>query len=415
MLNRDEVCAAIAAVVADGRGDGADRAAVLAVMVEGLRDRALRLGYATGDSAADSVGKMIAAALRPVDRVFRVAYDLYMVVLPHMRNEQHALLAATRLTQAFDLPVQDRGQPWRGRPVMGIALHPDHGTDPEVLCRRAELALHEALRQGGQHAVYGRSDEQAVISYEELREAIENNRLNTFLQPIWNLQTGRIAGAESLARWTAEQHGEVWPGHFVPFAEQSGLITALTSWSINTTLRHAAALNHVPDLKFAINLSPRAFNQPGLVEKLTGALGIWGVAPERVIAEITETALVHDLDQTVSLLRRLRDRGIGVAIDDFGTGYASIAYLSKFPATELKIDLSLVRGIHDDARAARLVSAIIDMAHHLDLVAVAEGIEDGGTQSLLAEMGCDFGQGYHLGRPVPAADFIARCGGRSRG
>ena len=126
------------------------------------------------------------------------------------------------------------------------------------------------------------------------------------------------------------------------------------------------------------------------------------------------SALVHDLDQTVSLLRRLRDRGLGVAIDDFGTGYASVAYLSKFPATELKIDLSLVSGMHGDARAARLVSGIIDMAHHLGLVAVAEGIEDGGTQSLLAEMGCDFGQGYHLGRPVPAADFVARCGGRNR-
>lgn len=412
MLNRHEVFEVIAAVIADG--GSADRAAVLAVTVEGLRDRALRQGYVIGDSAAESVEKEIVAALRPVDRVFRVAYDRYMVVLPHMRNEQHALLAATRLSQAFEVPVLDRGDPWRGRPVVGIALHPDHGSDPELLCRRAELALEEALRQGGQHLVHGESHDHAVISYEELREAVESNRLDTFLQPIWNLQTGRVAGAESLARWTSPHRGEVWPGYFVPFAEQTGLITALTNWSINATLRHAAALNHVPDLKFAINLSPRAFNQPGLVEKLTGALGIWGVAPERVIAEITETALVHDLDQTVSLLRRLRDRGLGVAIDDFGTGYASVAYLSKFPATELKIDLSLVSGMHGDARAARLVSGIIDMAHHLGLVAVAEGIEDGGTQSLLAEMGCDFGQGYHLGRPVPAADFVARCGGRNR-
>ena len=196
----------------------------------------------------------------------------------------------------------------------------------------------------------------------------------------------------------------------MPFAEQSGLIGALTHWSINATLRHAAQLPPAAGMKFSINLSPRVFDQPGLVEKLTGALEIWGIAPERVVAEVTETALVNDLEQTVRVLRRLRDRGLGVAIDDFGTGYASIAYLRKFPATELKIDISLVRGLEADARGAALMRAIIDMAHHLDLVTVAEGIEDPATRTLLARMGCDFGQGHHLGEPMPAGDFITRFG-----
>jgi diguanylate cyclase len=142
-----------------------------------------------------------------------------------------------------------------------------------------------------------------------------------------------------------------------------------------------------------------------VVEQLLGALDIWGVAAEQVIVEITETALVHDLDLSVKVMQRLRDRGVRISIDDFGTGYASFSYLRRFPATELKIDMSLVAAMRNDPRSAKLVRAMIDMAHHLDMVAVAEGIEDQSTCDLLTGMGCDFGQGYHLGRPQPAAEF----------
>ncbi|AND69254.1 hypothetical protein ATSB10_18000 [Dyella thiooxydans] len=410
MLNRDALRSAFEAAILALAGE--DRIAAVVLQVEGLRERRLRFGYAAGDAAVEQVLRLIADVLRPLDTALQIGEDRFALLLPGMRNAQHALLAVTRLMQVFEQPVVGRGEPWRARPVMGIALYPDHGDGPEAVLLRADAALDEALRLGEQHAIHDGASDPVVVRYGELHDAIEGNRLAVFLQPILDLQGGGVVGAESLARWPAGG-GRVGisPADFVPFAEQSGLIGPLTHWSINATLRHVAQLRSSVGMKFSINLSPRVFDQPGLVEKLTGALEIWGIAPERIVAEVTETALVNDLEQTVRVLRRLRDRGLGVAIDDFGTGYASIAYLRKFQATELKIDISLVRGLEGDARGAKLMRAIIDMAHHLDLVTVAEGIEDPATQALLAGMGCDFGQGHHLGQPIPAGDFVARFGG----
>jgi diguanylate cyclase len=407
MLNREQIFTTIQDQL-DPAWTARERFAVMFVRVHGVRDVSLRFGYGHGEKALERARLLIEQSLRPVDRVFVADAESFAVVLPGMRNRNHALLAATRLMNAFEQPIDGTPSPWRGRPIMGIALSPEHGANADLLCRRAEMAVDDAQRRGEHAAFHVLHDGQVEIFYEELRDAIEANRLYTCFQPIVHLGSGAIIGAESLARWTSPRHGEVAPSDFVPFSEESDLISALTRWSINATLRHAAALRSVPDLSFAINLSPRVFTRPGLVEQLTGALDIWGVSPEALVVEVTETALVNDLEQSVNVLYRLRDHGIRIAIDDFGTGYASIAYLRRFPATELKIDMSLVNAMTDDARTTRLVGAIINMAHHLDLTAVAEGIENQATQHLLADMGCDYGQGYFLGRPEPAYDFIAR-------
>ena len=404
MLNRGPIFAAIDEQVARATQANA-RFAVMMVRVHGLRDITLRFGYERGEQAGEAARVLIEQALRPIDRVFRAGEDSYAVVLSGMRNHHHALLAATRLVSAFEQPLDVASTPWHARAVIGMALYPEHGLAADPLCRSAEMAHDEAQRRGERYALHALSDAPVEIFYEELRDAIEANRLQVYLQPVWNLQSGRVTGAESLARWTSPRHGEVSPKHFVPFAEQSELISALTRWSIHATLRHAASLRQAHDLSFAINFSPRIFNEPGAVEQLLGALEIWGVPPGAVVAEITETALVNDLDVSVLVLRRMRDSGVRIAIDDFGTGYASFSYLRKFPATELKIDMSLVSEMRHDPRTAKLVRAMIDMAHHLDLAAVAEGIEDPLTQEMLTDMGCDFGQGYQLGRPAPAADF----------
>ena len=406
MLNRPALYTVITASIAETTA--AERFAVLFVRVHGLREASLRHGYAYGEQAEAQAATVIAGALRPGDQLFRASADRFFVVLPHLRNVGHAQLAAASLTGAFEHPLVGDGQAsWRARVICGVALYPEHGTEPDLLCRRAEMAHDEARRRGDQQAVYQPGETWVEILYDELREAIDGNRLQAWFQPVCNLQTGRIAGAESLARWHSERHGAISPASFVPFAEQNNLIGALTRWSINATLRQVAALADTRGMAFAINLSPRVFTEVGVVEQLLGALDIWGVAPERVIVEITETALVHDLDLSVRVMQRLRDRGVRISIDDFGTGYASFSYLRRFPATELKIDMSLVAAMRNDSRSAKLVRAMIDMAHHLDMVAVAEGIEDQSTCDLLTGMGCDFGQGYHLGRPQPAAEFAA--------
>ena len=413
MLNRGAIFAAIDEQIAMG-SDEMLGFAVLTVRITGLREIAIRFGYERGERAEEDAHKLIRDSLRPVDRVFRAGDETFAVILPGLRTQNHALLAAARLTKAFEQPLNRDTSPWQGRAVMGVVFYPQHGHNADTLWRGAELAVDDAQHRG-EHCVFYEAREVATdIGYHDLRSAIESNQLRTYFQPIWNLQTRRLKGAESLARWTSTFHGEVRPSDFVQFAEQSDLISALTRWSINSTFRHAAHLRGLHDVAFSINLSPRAFARPGLTEQLMDALNIWGVAPTSVVIEVTETALVNDLNLTVQVLRRLRDAGMRIAIDDFGTGYASIAYLSKFPATELKIDKSLIAAVGEDSRMAKLVQAIVVLAHHMDLTVTAEGIEDALTLQTLADMDCDFGQGFHLGVPEPAADFIARFSAQSR-
>ncbi|HET6804429.1 MAG TPA: bifunctional diguanylate cyclase/phosphodiesterase [Frateuria sp.] len=385
-----------------------DHVAVIMLRVEGLREVSLRFGYATGEQAHLRALEMIRGALRPVDRVFSAGDDHFVLVLPRLHGRNHVLLAATRLIQTFEAPLPGLPYPLQGRPEMGVALYPGHAETPDLLCRRAELALAAAHARGESCQFYEPQDTPEEIFYEELREAIEANRLCAWFQPVWDLQRGTIVGVESLARWPSPRLGLVSPASFVEFAEQSDLILALTRWSISATLRHAASLRGAPGLTFAINFSPRVFARPGLVEQLMDVLEIWGLPPSVVVAEITETALVNDLQASAQAMQRMRERGVRIAIDDFGTGYASIAYLRRFPASELKIDRSLVCDLTSDPRTATLVQSIIQMAHHMEMTTVAEGVEDQATQELLTTMGCDYAQGYHLGRPEPAGDFVAR-------
>jgi len=399
MLNQGEVLAAI-----ERRAGGETGFAVLAVRVCDLREVGIRYGMQRGAEVEAAAERLIRDSLRPVDEVFRAGDDCFSVILPNLPARNHALLATTRLFKAFEQPLQVDGVPWQGRLRIGAAFFPQDGGNADVLWRRAQMALQDATRRGQPHAFYDARDDRFDIDYSELREAIETSQLLTYFQPVWNLRTRRISGVESLARWTSPTLGSVPPDEFVTFAEQSDLIVALTHWSINATLREAAALGDA-GLSFAINLSASAFAQGALVEQLSDALSIWGVPPASIVAEVTETALVEDLGLTARTLRRLRDMGMRVAIDDFGTGYAAITYLSRFPATELKIDKTLVDPIARDPHAARLADSIIQLAHRLDMTTVAEGIADAKTDRLLTEMGCDHGQGFHLGVPQPAAEF----------
>lgn len=382
--------------------------AVLVIRLQGMRESQLRFGYAFGNEIMLAARERIVEAVRHVDQVFVVGDDTFVAILPAVRNRTHALLAATRIVSAFDLPLLRGERPWHGRAIVGVALHPDHGLSAELLYRRAELAHDEALRIGEPFAIYQPDITPVEILYSELREDIEANRLHVAFQPLCDLRSGEVVRVESLARWTTASHAIVPPADFIPFAERSDLIVPLTRWSVNASLRHAAALHRAGcSLDVAINLSPRVFIEQGFAEQLLGALDIWGVPAESTIVEITETALLTDLDMSVRVLRRLRDRGVRVAIDDFGTGYASFAYLRHFPATELKIDRSFVGAMIGDRRTEQLVGAMVEVAHRLGLEAVAEGVENEETLRRLVEMDCDLVQGYHIGRPVAAEDFVA--------
>jgi diguanylate cyclase (GGDEF)-like protein len=409
VLNRAAILASIGRQIdACSRGDPGF--AVMALRICDLRLLATRFGSGLGEEAESGIAQLLRNSLRPVDETFQSGDETFVVVLPGLHNRNQVLLAIVNLAAVFEQPqtVASDIPPWQTRVVMGIALFPGDGTDADVLWQRAQSAADEAQRSGDQFAFHDADDMRSRIDYHDLRDSILTSRLMTCFQPLWDLAQGRIVGAESLSRWTSPALGPVEPDDFVTFAEQNHLISALTRWSIHSTFRHASALPHKQDFLLAINLSPRALSRGGTAEQFLDALKIWGIPPTTVVAEVTETAQARDMDSAVQALRRLRDQGVRVAIDDFGVGYASITYLSKFAATDLKIDRSLVASIAHDADAARLVESIIRFAHNLGLATTAEGIEDAATQRRLIEMGCDLGQGFHLGRPEPAAEFIAR-------
>jgi len=283
-------------------------------------------------------------------------------------------------------------------------------------------------------------DATPLISPADLREAIEGGQLEVYFQPIWDLRAARITGAEALARWQHPRLGPISPAQFVAMAETSGMIAELTRWSVNASLQHAVEARRAGlRLPVSINLSAVAFAERGLVEHLLDALKLWGVPARDLVIEVTETAIISDLDRGAHILDRLSDEGVRVSIDDFGVGNSSFAYLREFPATELKIDRSFVTGMIQNPRSAQLAKAMIDFAHHLGMQVVAEGVEDKATLGKLAELDCDYAQGYVLGHATagravrrhdarhalsrtqaPAgasSDSVAACGwdGRRRG
>jgi diguanylate cyclase len=356
-------------------------------------------------SAAQS---RIEKTLRVDDRVTKIGECDFVIYLDDLKNANHAALAANSLVRAFQEPLMLESGPVQATIVLGISICPEHGNQLEMLSKHAEIAYARALQSSDRYALYDTHQEKVKILYPQLHEAITNNRLEVYLQPFWDLRLKKVVGAESLARWNSPVHGFVSPDQFIPFAEQTGLIGALTRWSINATLYHCSELKQAGfDLSFGINLSARVFHEQGIVEQILGALNIFDVSPTSLVLEVTESAIMSDLKLSARVLETLRDKGVRISIDDFGCGYSSFEYLKQFPATELKIDKSFVFDITRSARAAQLVRSMIDLAHHLDIVAIAEGVEDQETADMLTEMDCDFAQGYFYSRPKPAEQFVA--------
>ncbi len=255
--------------------------------------------------------------------------------------------------------------------------------------------------------------------HDELRAALAQNELKVVFQPIHALAEDRMVVVEALARWDRPGHGPVSPLRFIELAEQSGLAAELTRWSLHASLREFGRLRaHWPDLGMALNLSAKAFVQPGLVEQILGALSIWDVSATRLTIEVTETAMMDSPEENALQLQALRAAGVSIAIDDFGRGYSSFTYLQRFPATELKIDQSFVMRMSRHLRDAQLVRAMVGLAHGLGLKAIAEGVEDAETLRMLRDCGCDLAQGYHLARPMSAQRLLSRSidvhEGRSR-
>jgi diguanylate cyclase (GGDEF)-like protein len=350
--------------------------------------------------------------LRDADRMVRLADDKLCLVLPTLKSEAQAVLAANMLASVLEAPyVQGSSEAVSTiRVVTGIACYPDHASTAEQLVVNADIAERIARSRDLPHYVFRREDRVEVHAYlgleAALKDAISANELELHYQPQVNLATGVCDGAEALLRWSPEERGAVSPSVLVRLAEENGLIGPLTLWIANTVVRHQAEwLRQGIDVAVSINLSSVNLADGELPDALAQFAGTWGADTSKITLEITESATIDDAERSLVLLRRLKSLGFKLSVDDFGTGYSSLSYVKRFPLDELKIDKLFIQHMLNSHGDQAIVRSVIDLAHNFGLKVVAEGVEDAATMDALRGMGCDQAQGYHLSAALPHAQF----------
>ena len=367
------------------------------------------LGHATGDRLLEQVAARIASELQGADAAARLGADVFGI-LRHGVDPKTASQAAERLYQLMETPFYIDQTPIELEALCGVATFPTLAEDSVQLLQRAELALNQAKAEGERFAIYRTEKDtdsrRRLLMFGMLRSAVQRNELILHYQPKLHLASGAIIGAEALVRWDSPELGRVSPGEFIPLAEQTSLIKPLTAWVVEEALRQLTEWEQAGiQTRVAINLSARNLADEKLPEHLAQLLERGKVAPERMMMEITESAVMANPERAAGVLERFREIGVELAIDDFGTGYSSLTYLRTLPARELKIDRSFVRDIDTNESNALITSAVIKLARAFGLEVVAEGVETEGELRRLIALGCDIAQGYLIARPMPASDY----------
>ncbi|RVT42811.1 EAL domain-containing protein [Rheinheimera sediminis] len=380
-------------------------------------DRFKYINDSFGHPAGDELLKLVAASLRQrlrdIDTVARFGGDEFIILLEQLHQSEDAARFATDL-------INDMSQPWllsnnvevRIGASIGISIYPAHGTDGSTLLSNADAALYRAKEQGrGRFAYY--SDDLTLYARQRidlearLRGALALQQLLVYYQPQTDIKTGRIVGAEALVRWNDPTEGLIPPAHFIPIAEDTGLIGAIGDWVLAETCRQGAAWRAaaLPDLKLAVNLSSHQFSHGDIGAQTAQILKDTGFPAELLELELTESAIMSRAQQAEEVLSDLHQMGVNLAIDDFGTGYSSFAYLQRYQLDVLKIDKSFVDDVAHSSESQAIVAAIISMAHILGLKALAEGVEHQDQLDYLRRQGCDYYQGYLCSKPLLAKDF----------
>jgi diguanylate cyclase (GGDEF)-like protein len=402
--------------VQDGGGIGA---AVMILDLDSFKEVNETLGHQQGDLLLTEVGSRLSSTVGAAGTVARLGGDEFAVLLTGSVDEERAVQVGRRLLRSLEQPILLDGLEVEVGGSLGIALAPAHASDTAALLKRADMAMYDAKTTARRLRVFepelDTDNPRRLTLVSELRAALQHGDLVVHVQPQTRLASGEVAGVEALARWQHPTLGNVSPDEFIPVAERSGLIGPLTTRVLDATLAGWAqwrAAGH--DLSVAVNLSARSLHDPDLVEEVARLLQRHGVPASRLTLEVTESAVMADPARAVALLHRLRDLGVRLSVDDFGTGYSSLSYLKRLPVHEVKIDRSFVTSLGDDAEDLPIVRAIVDLGRHMGLEVVAEGVEDAPTMELLDSIGCDLGQGWHLGRPMPLDGLLPWLTGRAQ-
>ena len=365
------------------------------------------LGHPVGDQVLREVGLRVSAALRDSDVVARLGGDEFAVLLV-TGDPERADTAAGKIIKALEEPLAIDGQSMDIGASIGIARYPEHGEDAAALIRAADVAMYAAKRHKGGFAIYDPHDDQRrqehLTLLGELRRAVEADQLVLHYPPKVNLAENRVTSVEALVRWSHPTRGFVPPGDFIPFAEQTGYIGAITNWVLERAIGQSGQWHRDGmRVRVSVNISARDLrHESELVRRIEDALKAAQLPAAMLCLEITESALMEDPRSAQSTLRKLRDLGVAASIDDYGTGYSSLAYIKQLAVSELKIDRTFVGGMEADLRNAAIVRSTIELGHNLGLAVVAEGVETDFELAELVRFGCDMAQGYHFARPMPA-------------
>ena len=391
---------------------GRHKLAVLFVDLDGFKAINDSLGHAVGDGLLRGLARRIAACLRETDTAGRLGGDEFAVLLTNLANEMDAAMVAKKLLSALSEPIQFREQSMSIQCSVGIATFPRDTTDAEELIKKADTAMYHAKERGGNVFDFYTEDMNAAIQRRadlegRLRNALEEDQLVVHYQPQFDLTRGRIIGAEALLRWQHPELGLVSPAHFLPIAEETGLIVPIGDWILQQACQQNAIWNRQQDrnLRVSVNVSSKQFLEPGFSDVVRTALHRTGLSAVSLELEITESSLLRDVEVTVNTLRNLKELGVRLAIDDFGTGYSALAYLKRLPIDVLKIDQSFVKALTTDPADATITETIVQLASGLNLTTIAEGVETLEQLLLLGSYGCNRMQGYLFGKPVPAETF----------
>ncbi|WP_439859479.1 EAL domain-containing response regulator [Pseudomonas sp. MBLB4136] len=392
-------------------GRSGQRLALLYLDLDGFKRINDSLGHGVGDQLLKRVGEQLKASLRPYDTLARVGGDEFTAVLDSLGHSEDAARVAEKLIEQVSVRHSLNGVDFTVGASVGIACFPECGQTVDSLLRAADMAMYEAKRAGRQQYRFflpemnGRARSRLMLE-ESLRTAIEHNDFVLVYQPQIYLDSGRLRGFEALLRWQHRVAGTVAPSVFIPLLEETRLINRLGDWIFHQGVRQYGELSRdfSDDLVLSINVSPVQFGMPQLVEDLGRVLDEFQLDPARLEVEVTESALMQNLENTQEQLRQLRLLGVKIAIDDFGTGYSSLAYLRHFELDTLKIDRLFIANMLDSPRDAAVVSTIIDLGRNLGLEVIAEGVETRAQRDWLIAHQCPIMQGFLVAPGLSAED-----------
>ncbi len=387
--------------------------AILFLDLDGFKYVNDTLGHEAGDQLLVMSSKRLKSAIRYADSLSRHGGDEFIILLEDIDSVDNIIQISERIFQEFQQPFPVSGRDVYISTSIGISLFPNDGDNAEKLIRNADMAMYLAKRKGGNNYQFFAKKLEKLSSRKlnlrnNLRRAIEKDEFVLFYQPRVDILTGRILGAEALIRWYDDKHKIITPDNFIPDAEENGLILPITEWVIKKSCAQIRKWHDLgyKDLSIAINLSGRHFQYNNLIQTIKEALQCYNLNPESIELEITESAIMENINLAITILSELRSHGMKIAIDDFGTGYSSLNYLKRLPITTVKIDKTFIDELTRSREDTAMISSIISLAHVFGLEVIAEGVETEDTLQILKELNCNSYQGYYFSKPVPSDEFL---------